>query len=120
MDELERENRQLRQDLLRERIARETGTIPSVLGDGDEDAMRQSAQDALAWKGTPIPQPPTTSVYPATSSVNGVSQASAEALKYFTPQQINELYAENRLAALGAPAPPPRRNGEHGQHTHGF
>jgi len=85
------------------------------------EQIEQYAQDALAWRGeTPAPKTSARSPYPSGGSVNGVSQVSAEALKYLNPQQINQLYAENRLAGLGAPAPPPRQNGEAGGHTQGF
>jgi hypothetical protein len=50
-------------------------------------------------------------VYPS-GTVDGVSQVSRETLKHLSAQQVNQLYAENRLAGIGAPAPEPRRTGE--------
>jgi hypothetical protein len=118
MSDLEQENQQLREDLLRERIARETGTIPSMLAGADEAAMRQSAQDALAWRSTPAPQQTNTGAVsynsaPATSgSVKGVNQFSRETLAALPPETVTAAWTAGRLAGLGAPAPQPRRNGE--------
>jgi hypothetical protein len=114
-DDLVAERDRLQGEVARLRVARDTGVPPELLGNGKTaEEIEQIAVDALAWKAVAPRVPPQTAARPVSSgTVNGVSQISRETLKYLTPQQINAVYAENRLSAIGAPAPPPRTNGEH-------
>jgi hypothetical protein len=115
-DDLIAERDRLQAEVMALRVERETGVPAPLLAQGRTiEEMQQIAADALQWKGsggsTPARTTPTAAVYPA-GTVNGVSQISKESLKYLTPQQINQVYAENRLAGIGAPRPEPRRTGE--------
>lgn len=97
------------------RTSLETGVPQGFLQNGQSaEEIAQIAADAISWRAAEKPSapPPAPSARPAYSSVNGVSQFSKDALKYLTPQQINAACAENRLSAIGAPRPEPRRTGE--------
>ena len=103
----------LQAEVARLQVSKETGVPPHILGRANTvEEGRVIAQDALAWRGDQPSKPTTAAVYPSGGSVNGVSQVSRETLKHLTPEQVNQLYAENRLAGIGAPAPESRRTGE--------
>jgi hypothetical protein len=83
-----------------------------LLGDADTDeAARAAADQALAWRtatAPPAPPPPTSAV-----PVSRVGQISKETLGYLSPADQMAVWRQGRLEQIGAPALPPRTNGQH-------
>jgi hypothetical protein len=83
------------QNLLRERVARETGVPPEFLTGTDESAMREAARVALEWRGPTTPQTPPP---PATAAVPASEVTSSDKLGH-APNQVQQLTRE-QFAAL--------------------
>ena len=62
----------------------------------------------VAGRGHDTPSPPTSAV-PASR----VGQISKETLGYLSPADQMAVWRQGRLEQIGAPAPPPRTNGQH-------
>jgi Zn-dependent M32 family carboxypeptidase len=108
-DELAAERDRLTAEVMRLRVERETGVPASMLSMAmTEEQARAQAAEALAWRGDRSAAPPQT----VAPYANGVGQYSRETVGHLSPEQVSEAYHQGRLRALGAPAPPPRTNGE--------
>lgn len=102
-DDTKRQLEAERLERQRERIARETGVPPEQINGSDEDAMRESAEKALAWANS-LRKAQAGSAPPA-STVTGDGNAPSkpgqimtrEELKSMTPQQILAADKEGRL-----------------------
>lgn len=93
-----------------------TGVPASMLQQATtEDEARAMAAEARAWQRESQPAAP--EPIAAVQPYGGVSQFSRQSLAHLSEDQVMALYRQNRLAGIGAPAPGPRNNGEHG-HTH--
>lgn len=96
----------LRESALRERVARETGVLPTMLGGTTEEAMRQAAQDALAWKGNGTPQtppPPQTAAVPASTVTSADTLGSSpNRVPQLTKEQFVALPPAERMTAVRA------------------
>jgi hypothetical protein len=111
-DDLIAERDRLRAEVARLQVSRDTGVPVDILAEAANAEQAQALADkALAWKAetAPAPAPPTATV----PAYNGVSQIPRDTLQHLTAEQVNQAYHAGRLAALGAPAPPPR-NGRPG------
>lgn len=109
------------QNLLRERIARETGVPPEFLTGTDESAMREAAKTAIEWRGSatpPTPPPPATAAVPAsevTSSEklghapNQVQQLSREQFAALSPAERMEAVRAGQCVNIGVGQPKPQR-----------
>jgi hypothetical protein len=89
-------------------VSAHTG-VPEFMLSGDTiAAVWDSAQAAVDWKEATAPQPPTAAV----------SASSPQARPIPMQQQLTtgddwlRAWRMGRLTAMGAPQPPPRRNGE--------
>ena len=100
-------------EVARLRVSKQTGVPVSMLGNAaTEEAARALADQAQAWAAETTPAPPTTSARPAYST----GQISRQTLGHLSPADQMAVYRQGRLEGIGAPQPPPRRNGE--QHRH--
>jgi hypothetical protein len=110
-DDLTEERNRLLGEVARLRVSRDTGVPPGLLARGStEDECRAIADQALAWRtatASPAPRPPTSAV-----PVSRVGQISKETLGCLSPADQMAFWRQGRLEGIGAPAPPPRRNGE--------
>jgi hypothetical protein len=109
--EKERRIAQLEAEIARSEISRLSGVRMHLLGDAaTEEEARTAADQALDWRTAPAPPAPT----PPTSAVPmpSVGQISRETLGYLGPADQLAFWRQGRLEGIGAPAPPPRRNGE--------
>jgi hypothetical protein len=104
------ERDKLQAEVARLRVERDTGVPANLLTPATtEDSARVLAESLLAWKGnTRAAAPPPIPAFPAYS----VSQVSRQALRHLSPEQVTAVYHQGRLEGIGAPAPPPRRNGQ--------
>ncbi len=108
------ERNQLLGEIARLRVAKQTGVPVSMLGNGaTEEAARALAEQAQAWAAETTPEPPTTSARPAYST----GQISRQTLGHLSPADAMAMYRAGKLEGIGAPAPPPGRNGEHNAAT---
>jgi hypothetical protein len=82
-------------ELLRERIARETGVLPALLGGGTEEEMRAAAALALEWRGGAPEAPPP----PQTAAVPAQTVTAADKLGH-APNQVKQL-TRDEFSALG-------------------
>lgn len=95
-----------RTERIREKIARETGVPPEQINGADEDAMRESAEKALAWANSV--RKATATLTPPASTVTGDGKPptrpgqilSRDELKKMTPQEIIAADREGRLDHL--------------------
>lgn len=92
------------------RAERATGVPAELLTKAttDDDALAL-AQRLLEWKGPATP-PPTATV---TEPFYPVTQYRRDDLQHLTADEVAQAYRQGRLTQIGAPAPPPRQNGEH-------
>lgn len=104
-DEAQRKLAAERTERTRERVARETGVPPDQITGLDEDAMRESAEKALAWANSL--RKPTATLTPPASTVTGDGKPPAKPgqltradLKNMTPQEIIAADREGRLDSL--------------------
>ena len=111
--EKERRIAQLEAEIARSKVSRESGVPMHLLGDAvTEEAARAAADQAIAWRTATAPPAPT----PTTSAVpvSSVGQISRETLGYLSPADRMAVWRQGRLEQIGAPQPPPRRNGTPG------
>lgn len=104
-DEAQRNLAAERTERTRERVARETGVPPDQITGIDEDAMRESAEKALAWANSL--RKPTATLTPPASTVTGdgkppaaPGQLTRDELKKMTPQEIIAADRDGRLNNL--------------------
>jgi hypothetical protein len=91
-------------------VSQHTG-VPEFLLSGDSiGAVWDSARRAVDWKAATAPQatPQSPSAAVPVPSANRIVQMRGEA-----PDDWMAAWRAGQLAGRGAPAPPPRRNGEH-------
>lgn len=95
-----------RQERLREKVARETSVPPEQIHGDSEEAMRESADKALAWanslKKSTTPATPPASVVTGDGRPPsaGAQIQSRDELKNMTPQQILQADKDGRLNQL--------------------
>jgi len=105
----ERRIAELDREIAINRISRETGVPLDLLGRGrTAEEIEQIAADAIAWRAAAPPAPtPTTSAVPTSR----VGQIGRNTLPYLSPADTRAVWRQGRLEDIGAPAPPPHRNG---------
>jgi hypothetical protein len=97
-----------RTERIRERVARETGVPPEVIAGADEESMKASAEQVLAWaqglakkSGVPAVAPAETVNSSTPAHQNGVQQIqSRDELKGMSSAQIMAAYNEGRMDRL--------------------
>ena len=110
--DLAAERDRLQAEVMRLRVERETTVPASLLGQATtEDEARAIAAAALQWRADRAAAPPTTAAVSA-SPYLVPGQIGRSTLAHLTPEQVSQVYKEGRLSQIGAPPPPPRRNGE--------
>jgi hypothetical protein len=91
-------------------IAATTGVLPGMLQNAKTaEEMAQHAAAAMAWRADVGSASPSTAS--ATYSLS-VGQVSCNVLPHLSPAAQLEAWRQGRLEGIGAPAPPPCRNGE--------
>jgi hypothetical protein len=106
-------------NVIRERVARETGVLPDFLGGGTEEEMRAAAARALEWRG-PQDQPPRpqTAAVPASTvtsadklghAPNGVQQLTREQFVALPPAERMTAVRAGQCVDLGIGKPTPQR-----------
>jgi hypothetical protein len=118
-DDLSAERDRLQAEVIRLRVERDTGVPASMLSNAtSEEEARVQAAEALAWKvagsTSAAPRQQTAAVSPYASP----GQISRDTLKYLSADQVSAVYRQGRLEGIGAPPPPPRRNGEPHRNPH--
>jgi hypothetical protein len=95
-------------NLLRERVARETGVLPDFLTGGSEEEMRAAAAKALEWRGpqqvTPPepPKPPTAAVSASTVTSSDTMGTGPNGIQQLTREQFVALPPAERMNAVRA------------------
>jgi hypothetical protein len=114
------EARAAREEAARERVARETGVLPQLLGGGTEEDMRAAAQVALEWRGpqAQTPPPPQTAAVPASTVTSGdkmghgpntVPQLTREQFVALPPNERMRAVREGQCTDLGIGKPHEQR-----------
>ena len=109
-DDLSAERDRLQAEVIRLRVERDTGVPASMLSNAtsEEEARVQAGSTSAA------PRQQTAAVSPYASP----GQISRDTLKYLSADQVSAVYRQGRLEGIGAPPPPPRRNGEPHRNPH--
>jgi hypothetical protein len=120
MAQLQLERDEAMAEVVRERIARETGVLPQFLGSGTEEQMRDAAKAALEWRGVVPPEPPRpqTAAVPASTvtsadkmgaAPNGIQQLTKEQFVALPPNERMDAVRAGACTNLGIGKPVPQR-----------